>query len=74
MKLTPAEYKLLDELHMRAWSGQVSRNALCVRRDLVRRMRVRGLISERAWNRGYVVATELGKRSHDLNQRRPEHA
>lgn len=65
MKLTPAEYKLLDELNSLE-GGKMLAN------DLNKRMMViaawmagsKGLLRAREWDKGYVVATALGKRSH----------
>lgn len=65
-KLTKAEYRVLHALHSRAWSEQTSRNVLCVRRDLERRMLSEGLISKRAFMKGFIAATEAGKRQYDL--------
>jgi hypothetical protein len=68
MKLTSAEYKLLDVLDgfrgaaYRSWFKQESQ-------DLASSMRHKGLISKREWERGYVVATALGKRSHGYGKR-----
>jgi hypothetical protein len=61
MKLTQAESRVLHALHVRAWSEQTSRNVLCVRRDLERRMLSKGLISKRAFAKGYIAATHAGR-------------
>jgi hypothetical protein len=67
-KLTKAEQRALHALHVRAWSEQTSRNVLCLRRDLERRMLARGLISKRAFSKGYIAATAAGRAAFDAVQ------
>lgn len=63
MKLTPAEYRLLDaQKDLKCGYALVILKVSTKR--CANRMRLRGLISKRAWTKGYVVATALGKRSH----------
>jgi hypothetical protein len=63
--LTSAERRVLHALHSRAWSECVSRNVLCVRRDLERRMLSKGLISKRAFSKGYIAATMAGRSRYE---------
>jgi hypothetical protein len=63
--MTKAEYRVLHALHSRAWSETTSRNILCVRRDLERRMLSSGLISKRAFAKGYIAATSDGRRRYE---------
>lgn len=67
MKLTKAEYRLLDALKDVGWTWprQYMQPSTC---RVASRMRARGLISKRAWDKGYVVATALGKRSQQLKE------
>lgn len=64
MKLTPAEYKLLDEVQQNGGSilAHLDRKPEYI--ALIGGLLTRSLISKRAWNDGRVVATALGKRSH----------
>ena len=69
MKLTKAEYRLLDALHYRGWSAQTPRDFICSRRDLERRMIAKGLLSKRAQANGKIAATAAGRRSHSYGPR-----
>lgn len=64
MKLTPAEYKILNRLTLVVAETLPRQWLMPNRRRSARRMVNKGLISRRAWTKGYVVATALGKRSH----------
>jgi hypothetical protein len=67
VKLTPTEYDLLDTL---VWVEPIRKTLLrASRRSLAARMRTKGLLSKRAWSKGYVVATALGKRSYSYGKR-----
>lgn len=64
MKLTPAEYKLLDAV-LSVEGGLWYRNLKRWPRLVARRAKDRGLINKRTLKyAGLVVATALGKRSH----------
>lgn len=69
MKLSAAEYKVLDHLD-RIVGGSTFREWLNPQaRRVASKMRFRGLISKRAWDKGRVSATALGKRSHAYGPR-----
>ena len=68
-KLTKAEYRVLHALQLRAWSEQTSREVLCIRRDLERRMLSDGLISKRAFAKGFIAVTDAGKRQYEMASR-----
>lgn len=64
MKLTPAEFKILNQLTLVVGETLPVAWLHPLRRRTARLMRNRGLISKRAWTKGYVVATALGKLHH----------
>lgn len=64
MKLTPTEYKLLDGLDSieggRLRVSDLKRSVW----EIAGHLRNKGQINKREWDKGYVVATATGKRSH----------
>lgn len=67
MKLTKAEYRLLDALND---VGMLEYAALKPSvRAMVQRLRNRGLISKRHFWRGTVTMTMAGRRSHSYGPR-----
>lgn len=64
-QLTAAERRVLECLHSRAWSEKTSRDVLCLRRDLERRMLWKGLISKRAFAKGFIAATLEGRKQYE---------
>lgn len=72
MKLTKAEYRLLDSAlnssNMMFSNGFMFTEGR-VSRKLVHDAILKGLISQRAWKKGYVVATAAGRRSHSYGPR-----
>ncbi|MCK1322102.1 hypothetical protein IVA94_14620 [Bradyrhizobium sp. 156] len=61
MKLTPGERKLLDVLDRLVGNAMPFEWLKPAQRSLVKRMRVRGLISKR--NPGWVTLTQIGKKA-----------
>lgn len=64
MRLTAAEYRLLNVMAQTAGGKIPYRNLRHTSRPVASAMSEKGLISKSALDRGYVVATALGKRSH----------
>ncbi len=69
MKLTKAEYSLLDALN--SVEGGRLRIADLNKRALITAawMAGKGLLRSRDWDKGYVVATALGRRSYSYGPR-----
>lgn len=69
MKLSPTEYKILNRLTLVVGETLPREWLMPSTRRIASKMRMRGLLSKRAWDRGEVVATALGKRSYSYGKR-----
>lgn len=69
MRLTKAEYDLLDALN-NIQGGQIFYAWLKpAKRTMAKRMRERGLLSKRAFAKGLIEATAAGRRTHGYGVR-----
>ncbi len=62
--MTKAEYRILHELQVRAWTEKTPVEVMGIRRDLARRMLRSGMLSKRAFSKGYIAATSDGRRRY----------
>jgi len=67
MKLTAAEYKVLDALHC-VQGGKMPLDWLRSRK-IAKQLRYKKLISSRDYDNGIVSATALGKRAHSYGRK-----
>lgn len=69
MKLTKAEYKIINRLTLVVGEALPIDWLLSSTRKVARQMRNKGLLSKRAWHNGTIKATAAGRRSHSYGPR-----